>query len=95
VLRAVGFTPRQVLAGLIGSQAALAALAAAVGIPLGLAMFGALYQLAGGEGRVLAMPPAWRLLIVPPATVAAVALVALIPARLAAAVGITDALRNG
>jgi ABC-type lipoprotein release transport system permease subunit len=41
------------------------------------------------------MPPAWQLLIVSLATVAAAVLVALIPARLAAAVGITDALRNG
>lgn len=94
VLRAVGVTPRQVITGLLASQTAIAAVAAAVGVPLGLALFIGVYRLANGSTEFVTMPPAWQLALVPVATVAAVALVALVPARYAARLRVVDALRR-
>lgn len=94
ILRSLGFTPRQVVGSLLASQAAFGAVAAIVGVPLGLALFAGVYRLAGGSAGFLALPPAWQLVLTPIAVTAAVALVSAVPARHSARLSIVDALRR-
>jgi ABC-type lipoprotein release transport system permease subunit len=64
-----------------------------LGIPLGLAVFGGVYRIAGGDADLITMPPAWQLALVPAATALAVALAAAIPARRATGIRVAEALR--
>jgi putative ABC transport system permease protein len=75
--RALGATPLQVSTGLSAAQVFPALGGAVLGIPGGLALFGAL------SGDETANPPLWQLLAVVPATVLVVAALTTIPARLA------------
>ena len=93
VLRAVGVTPRELSGSIVGSQVVLATIAAAVGIPFGIGLFVGVYRLASGAVDP-ALAPAWQLAAVAVATVAAVALVSLLPARSAGRLAVVDALRR-
>jgi putative ABC transport system permease protein len=97
VLKAVGCTPRQVVASVVVGIGVLAVLGVAVGLPLGLAASRAMLDYVGGEtgfGREFgAMPPwSWLVVLVPLAVLLAI-LAGALPARRAAAVRVTEALR--
>jgi putative ABC transport system permease protein len=86
--RALGATPRQITAGLAGTQLLPALVAGCLGIPLGLA----LYDLAGGNAGE-AGPPLLALLPVIPATLLAITALTALPARIGAARSVADVLR--
>ncbi|MFI0356012.1 FtsX-like permease family protein [Actinomadura sp. 9N407] len=88
--RAFGATPRQVTTGLAAAQLLPAALAAAGGIPLGLAVYMAARTL-GGSGGSADVPALW-LAAVFPVTLAVVALLTAIPVRYGATRPVTEAL---
>jgi putative ABC transport system permease protein len=93
VLKTLGFTPGQITLNLTSGHALLALVAGVVSIPAGIGLYAAVYAATGGpsEGRVF--PPAsWLALVVVGLIVLACASISL-PARLAARVGIADALR--
>jgi putative ABC transport system permease protein len=87
--RAFGATPAQVAAGLTTAQLLPALLAGVVGIPLGLG----LYQLAGGHLQEASPPILWLVAVIP-ATLAAVALLTSIPARIGATRSPAEVLRS-
>ena len=77
--RALGATPRDVAAGLTAAQLLPALPGALLGIPLGLGLFAA-----ADHGGRLTVPPAWWLAVAVLATLAAVAGLAAVPARVGA-----------
>jgi len=90
--RALGATPQQVSAGVSAAQLLPALPGALLGIPLGIGLFAA----ASGTGtRVLAIPPAWWLAAAVLGTLAAVAGLAAIPARIGARRPAAAILRSG
>jgi putative ABC transport system permease protein len=92
ILKAVGLTPRQVASTLVSPFAVLAGLAGVVSVPLGLALYVAVYAAAGGEGDPVAAPWSW-LLAVPVGTVLLVLLATTVPARVATRSPAVEALR--
>ena len=77
--RALGATPRNVAAGLTAAQLLPALPGALFGIPLGLGLFAA-----ADHGGLLTVPPAWWLAVAVLATLAVVAGLAAVPARIGA-----------
>jgi putative ABC transport system permease protein len=75
VTRSLGATREQVSAGVAAAQLISALLGAVVGVPAGLGLVAAMSR--GGD----AIPPAWELAAVVPATMLVVAGLAAIPAR--------------
>jgi putative ABC transport system permease protein len=94
VLKTLGFTPGQITFSLTSGYAVLALLAGLASIPAGIALFSAVYAASGGpsEGRVFA--PASRLALVVLGLIVLASAAISLPARLAARVGIADALRH-
>jgi ABC-type antimicrobial peptide transport system permease subunit len=95
VLRALGMTPRQ-SRGLIGTQALVfGAFALLVGIPLGLALGRTLWRATAEIMPLQYRPPipSTALLLIGPAVLATVLLLAVLPARRAARLRVADALR--
>jgi hypothetical protein len=76
--RALGATPQQVSSGLSAAQVLPTLAGAALGVPAGLALFGAL------SGDEIAHPASWQLLAVVAGTVLVVAALTTVPARLGA-----------
>jgi ABC-type lipoprotein release transport system permease subunit len=74
--RALGASPRQVSAGVAWAQVLPAVPGVLLGIPLGIGLF-----LAADGGGMMTVPPAWWLAAAVLATLAAVALLASIPAQ--------------
>jgi putative ABC transport system permease protein len=97
VLKTIGFTPGQVAGSVFAGSAFLAAIAVAVGLPLGLVatrmMFDVLSTSAGIGGGVGKMPGVLWLAPLVPGALAVAALGTMIPARRAAAVHVAEALR--
>jgi putative ABC transport system permease protein len=93
VLKAIGLTPAQITSGLVSAQALLATCAALLSIPLGIGLYLAVLSLTSGtvDGTVLA--PWWHVALVPVAVAAAVAMTTSMPARLAAQIPVTEAVR--
>ena len=83
LLRALGASTRQITGVVIGAQAAAAALATLVGVPLGLLAFRLAYAADNGSADGVAWPQPWHLLALLPATCLAVALACLPAAALA------------
>lgn len=79
VLGTIGFTPGQLLRAFLSGQAAVAGIAAVVGVPAGLALFAIAYGLANGSLSGSATPSPASLLAVVPVTMAVCALVAAVP----------------
>jgi putative ABC transport system permease protein len=92
VLRTIGLTQSEVASTLAGSHAALAFFASIVSIPLGLAMYLGLYRAASGESGG-AIAPWWWLAIVPITITVGTAIATSVPARLAARIPTSDAVR--
>ncbi len=76
VLGTIGFTRGQLRRAFLGGQAAVAGIAALIGIPAGLALFTIAYDLANGSSDGGATPSLASLLLVVPATIAVCAVVA-------------------
>jgi putative ABC transport system permease protein len=77
--RALGATPRNVAAGLTAAQLLPAVPGVVLGIPLGIGLFAA-----ADHGGLITLPPAWWLAAAVLATLAAVAGLAAVPARVGA-----------
>ncbi|HEY7144902.1 MAG TPA: FtsX-like permease family protein [Streptosporangiaceae bacterium] len=77
--RALGATPRNVAAGLTAAQLLPAVPGTLAGIPLGIGLFAA-----ADHGGLITLPPAWWLAAAVLATLAAVAGLAAVPARVGA-----------
>ena len=92
VLKAVGVTPGQLGRSVLSSQGIVGAIAAIVGIPLGLGLFRLAIALTGGSDD-FAYPTWWWLVLVPPAIVAAVLALTYPLARHAAGIRVAEALR--
>jgi putative ABC transport system permease protein len=86
--RALGTTPRQVIAALSAAQVLPALPGAILGIPLGIGLFKA----ASGAG-LLTIPPPWQLLAVLTVTLLTVAGLTAIPARIGARRPVTEILQ--
>lgn len=92
VLKAIGLTPAQLRRGVHASLAVAVAMASAVGIPLGLALFLGVYAIVNGSTDRTALPPWWALAATPVALAVAVAAVTTAPARRASRLDIARAL---
>jgi putative ABC transport system permease protein len=93
VLKAIGLTPQQLTSSLVSAYAAVALLAAVASIPIGLALYVAVYGLAGGDSEDLVLAPWSWLALVPIATLLLVVGATGLPARLATRLSTADALR--
>ena len=87
--RALGASPRQVSAGVAWAQVLPAIPGALLGIPLGLGLF-----LAADGGGVVSVPPVWWLAAVVLAILAAVAVMASIPALIGARIPAAQILQS-
>jgi putative ABC transport system permease protein len=88
VTRALGATPGQVTAGLSAAQLGPAALGALLGIAGGYGLF-----TVANQGGSVSQPPAWWLLAALLGTLAAVAALTSIPARLGTRIPVAEALQ--
>jgi putative ABC transport system permease protein len=93
VLKAVGLTPVQITASLVSAQALMAVVAAVLSIPLGIGLYLAVVSITGGSENGAVFAPWWYLAVVPFAVSAAVALTTSVPARRAARIPVTEAIR--
>jgi putative ABC transport system permease protein len=93
VLKTVGLTPRQIASSLVSAHAALGLIAALISVPMGIALYLAVYNAAGGSSEDLVLAPWWWLALVPVGTVLMVVAATSLPARLATRIPIADALR--
>jgi putative ABC transport system permease protein len=93
VLKAIGLTPRQLVSSLVSAHAALGLIAALASIPVGIALYVAVYHIAGGSSEDLVIAPWWWLALVPIASLLLVAGATSLPARLATGIPAADALR--
>jgi putative ABC transport system permease protein len=93
VLKAIGLTPRQLASSLVSAHAALALIAALASIPIGIALYIGVYDIAGGSSEDLVLAPWWWLALVPIATLLIVTAATSLPARLATRIPTADALR--
>jgi putative ABC transport system permease protein len=94
VLRAIGLTPNQVTLSLVSVHSALAFAASLIALPVGVAVYLAVYWIASGSsGANVLFVPWWWLIAVPIAIPCATAAVSSLPARLAAQIPAADAVR--
>jgi putative ABC transport system permease protein len=93
VLKAIGLTPGQIASSLVSAHAAVASVAALLSIPLGIGLYVAVYNVAGGSGEDLVIAPWWSLALVPVGAVLTVVAATSLPARLATRIPTADALR--
>jgi putative ABC transport system permease protein len=93
VLKAIGFTPSQIVSTVISSHAALAVLASLVAIPLGIGLYLALFTIASGTSEDAVITPWWSLTLVPIGTMLVVVAATTLPAWLATRIRPADALR--
>ena len=93
VLKAIGLTPGQIAASLVSAHAAVASIAAVLSIPIGIGLFVAAYNIAGGSSEDLVIAPWWSLALVPVGAVITVVGATSLPARLATRIPTADALR--
>jgi ABC-type lipoprotein release transport system permease subunit len=93
VLKAIGLTPKQIASSLVSAHAAVALLAGLLSIPVGIALYVAVYGIAGGSSEDRVIAPWWWLALVPIGTVLVVVAATSLPARLATRIPTADALR--
>jgi putative ABC transport system permease protein len=97
ILKTIGFTPGQVAQSVFSGSTALALIAVAVGLPLGLVatrvMFDVLSSAAGIGTGVGAMPGVLWLAPLVPGAIAVAGLATVLPARQAASVVVAEVLR--
>jgi putative ABC transport system permease protein len=93
VLKAIGLTPRQITSTVVSAHAALALLASLLAIPLGIALYLALFRIAGDTSEDAVIAPWWSLALIPIGAVLVVVAATILPARFATRVHTADALR--
>ena len=93
VLKAIGLTPQQLTSSLVSAHAALALLAALASIPIGIALYVAVYDIAGGDSEDLVLAPWGLLALLPIATLLFVVGATSLPARLATRIPTAEVLR--
>jgi putative ABC transport system permease protein len=93
VLKAVGFTPGQIVSGVVGSHLALAVVASVLAIPLGIGLYLALFAIAGDRSENAVIAPWWSLALIPIGTAVVVVAATSLPAWLATRIQTADALR--
>ena len=93
VLKAIGLTPRQVTSSLVAPYAALALLAGALSVPIGVALYVAVYRAAGGEGDPTTATWPW-LMLVPLVTIITVVAFTSVPARIVTRTPAAEVLRH-
>jgi putative ABC transport system permease protein len=93
VLKAIGLTPHQLASSLVSAHAALALIAGLASIPIGLGLYVAVYDIAGGSSEDRVLAPWWWLASVPIGTLLIVVAATSLPARLATRLSTADALR--
>jgi putative ABC transport system permease protein len=97
ILKSIGFTPFQAIESVLTGVGALAAVAVVLGIPLGLLVTRLLFDELGrriGVGPGLGIMPGWfSLVLLLPASVLLAIIGGLLPARRAAALRVSEALR--
>jgi len=93
VLKTLGFTPRQVIVSVMSGHALLALLAGVLSVPLGIALYAAVYAASGGSGEDRVLPTWWWLVLVVVGVVALTSAAISLPARLATRMGVAEALR--
>jgi putative ABC transport system permease protein len=93
VLKTIGLTPRQIASSLVSAHVAVALIAALLSIPLGIALYRAVYGIAGGSAEDVVIAPWWSLAAVPIGAVLVVVAATSVPARLATRIPAADALR--
>jgi putative ABC transport system permease protein len=99
VLKAIGMTPRQVVGSVAAGTGLMTVLALVVGIPLGLVIFRVLFvvvaeNMADADPALYAPPPLLGTALIVPAALVFAILCAILPARRAANVKVTDVLRH-
>jgi putative ABC transport system permease protein len=94
VLKAVGFTPRQLLVAVMANQLVLTIVALLVGIPLGLLVFRVAYEAAGGRSDEIGSPAHWQLLVLGPVAMAVFAALSAAAARRLTVAPVVAALRH-
>jgi len=96
ILKTVGFTPRQIAGSILSGSLLLSGVGLAVGIPLGLGFTRLAMDLIGSAAQIDTfgtMPGALEIVLLIPAMVLVTAVGALLPARRAARITVTEALR--
>jgi putative ABC transport system permease protein len=84
ILKTIGLTPGQIAFSIVSTQVVLAIIASALSIPLGIALFYALYALATGTTDDPAqLAPWWWLVLIPAGGVLLATLATILPARIA------------
>jgi putative ABC transport system permease protein len=99
VLKAIGMTPQQVVGSVAAGTGLMTVLALVVGIPLGLVIFHVLFivvaeNMADADPALYAPPPLLGTALIVPAALVFAILCAILPARRAANVKVTDVLRH-
>jgi putative ABC transport system permease protein len=94
ILKALGLVPGQIVSTVVSSHGLLGIASAAIGIPLGLGLFDAVYGIVNGNTTLATMPPAWQLALVPLATAVGVLVATGLPARRAASISAVQAMRR-
>lgn len=94
ILKAIGFTPRQLIGGVAANQLVLAVVALVVGIPLGLALFRGAYVAANGSTEDMGTPALWQLLLLCPLAAGAFAALAAATAHRVTRLRATETLRQ-
>jgi putative ABC transport system permease protein len=93
VLKAVGFTPGQIVSSIVGANAAVAVLASFVAIPIGIAVYFALVAIASGTTKEAVIAAWWSLALIPVGAFLLVVAATSVPAWLATRIHAADALR--
>lgn len=98
ILKTVGFTPAQLIGSVLGGSVAVACVATAIGIPVGLVatrlMFDVLSSAAGIGTGVGALPGIGWLILTVPMAIGTAALASLAPGIAAARLRVAEALRD-
>jgi putative ABC transport system permease protein len=94
VLRAIGVTPGQLVASVVGAQGLLALVASVASIPAGVGLYLLLFAAATGSADQSAvLAPWWWLGLVPVAILFVTAVATAIPAKIATRIPAADAVR--
>ncbi|WP_329238573.1 ABC transporter permease [Actinoallomurus sp. NBC_01490] len=92
--RALGATPGEVTTALAAAQVLPALVGAVLGVfPGGLALFGAINAITGGDGSRATSPSLWQVLVLVAATMITVAALTAVPVRLGGRRSVADDLR--
>ena len=93
ILKAIGLTPRQITSSAVSAHAALALVAALLAVPLGIALYLALYKLANGDTADAVLAPWPWLTLIPIVTPLLVVAAIGAPVLFATRIRTADALR--